>query len=513
MSFWDNLKKVWKWLVELILLVVGERLLNPVIDLVGSLFTKEELSSNVLVLGIVGIIVIISATILGVLLVQRVYRWVKTANEAMQGTKVMIPETQKPEVTQPTSPISREAGTTISITSVSRKPLIPANPLTPFSDRPVAEELSTKSGMEYFNSRKERAEKYPLADLLSQARFRIVLLGGSLETVVLQHVRLLEKILKGGVVMEFLIQDPEWVKSVEIDKGTSSGNLSDGISRTLGVLREIRRKLGILENENCIIKMYRFHATNSGIVIDPDSSEARAIIEFYPYDADAELKPSIVINRKENEAVFNKWWRSFEYVLDNAEEYITPPPKLNVKRAELSPDEEPREIHVRFPNGQERSLEARFYFLTVENAEGKRIKGLCPCIYHEYNMLIVSPYGKPAITVDSNTTLKDFDKFASEKKEEGFLAELCNSKKAKKSVDFPPDKRASLTFALFVTFKDYQWLDIIADTKRYKPIPSKFRIKLAFRTDDFLPYHVATYEINAQAWDEIDVKEVQASET
>jgi len=186
------------------------------------------------------------------------------------------------------------------------------------------------------------------------------------------------------------------------------------------------------------------------------------------------------------------------------------PPKLMVKRAELSPEEEPREIRVRFRNGQEKSHEARFFFVTVENVEGKRIKGLRPCVYLHYNMLIVSPYGKPLINVDYQGSLREFE----QKGLQAYLDALMNNgKKAKKSISFPPDRRASVTFALFLTLKDYPWLHIPADTKRYHPIPSKFRIELAFRTEDLLPYHVATYEINAQTWDKIDVKEVTSDKS
>ncbi len=493
-------------MLEAVLVGVIDRLFNPLLDLLNSLFTQQTHSNSTFLLGSVAILTIIVASILGFLLVQHLCRWVKAANQAMQRTRVTIPETQKQEVTQPTSPISREAGTTISITSVSPEPLIAT-----MADRPVAEELSTKSGIEYFNSRKERDEKYPLVDLLSQAKFRIVLLGGSLETVVSQHVRLVEKLLKGEVEMEFLIQDPEWVKSVEIDKGTSSGNLSDGINRTLDLLREIRHKVRVPENVNCTIKMYKFHATHSGIVIDPDSSEARAIIEFYPYDTDAELKPSIVINRRENEAVFSKWWRSFKYVLDNSEEYTTPPPKLIVKPAELSPDKKPREIRVLFPNGQERSHEAYFYFLTVKNAEGKRIKGLRPCI-DKINMKIVEPGQKRTIRVVNDGSLEDFDKSTSSSPEAFLFALNHDRRKAKdSSVDLLADE--SLTFALFVTLKDFPELHYFADPSRYPdPIPGKNRVELSFRTEDFLPYHVATYEIITKSWYDIDVDEVQVRE-
>ena len=48
MSFWDNLKKAWKWILELVLLVIGERLLNPAIDLVSTLSISGPLSGNVL---------------------------------------------------------------------------------------------------------------------------------------------------------------------------------------------------------------------------------------------------------------------------------------------------------------------------------------------------------------------------------------------------------------------------------------------------------------------------------
>jgi hypothetical protein len=87
LSFWGNLKKAWKWVIELVLLVIGERLLNPAIDLVSTILASGSPPRNVLALGLIGIIAIIAATVLGVILAEHAYRWLKAANDALQMTK------------------------------------------------------------------------------------------------------------------------------------------------------------------------------------------------------------------------------------------------------------------------------------------------------------------------------------------------------------------------------------------------------------------------------------------
>lgn len=87
MSFWDNLKKAWKWVIELVLLVIGERLLNPAMDLVSTILASGSLPKNVFTLGLIGIIAIVAATVLGVILAEHSYGWLKAANHALQMTK------------------------------------------------------------------------------------------------------------------------------------------------------------------------------------------------------------------------------------------------------------------------------------------------------------------------------------------------------------------------------------------------------------------------------------------
>jgi hypothetical protein len=275
---WDKLKKRKEWLSELVLLIIAERLFDYALVLGNNVLATRQLSlDSKTILGIFGILAITGAIILGWSLLKRIFYWLRRANEAMKVTQ--------------------------------KQDMLPK------------EEMKQK--VEYFNSRQELIEKYPFKSLLSQAKSRIVFLGGSLESVV-DIKRHLEKLLKSGIIIELLMQDPEWVKTANIDKGMSSGELSKGIERTLSVIDDILANLGSPEKNNCKIKMYKLHATHSGIVIDPDSSDAKAVIEFYPHDTDAMSKPSIIIDKNKNKEYFERWWNSFKYVLDSKNDNTSP---------------------------------------------------------------------------------------------------------------------------------------------------------------------------------------------
>jgi hypothetical protein len=184
---------------------------------------------------------------------------------------------------------------------------------------------SIHEGIEFFSSREELRKKHPLASFLSQANHRIVLLGGSLETIVVQNRNTIKKTLEKGILIEFLVQNPDWITSVGLDKATVttlSISYKDGIKRSLGTLCSIMSELGASNKNKCAIKTYQIHATHSGIAIDPEHPEGKILVELYPYGTQSESRPSFLVHRKENEALFETWWQSFGCVLATAKEYV-----------------------------------------------------------------------------------------------------------------------------------------------------------------------------------------------
>jgi hypothetical protein len=179
-------------------------------------------------------------------------------------------------------------------------------------------------GIEFFTSREELRKKYPLKDFLSQAKQRIVILGGSLESIVVQNRKTIWEILDQRILIEFILQNPSWVSSTKLSKEIAFTPLEGGIARSLGVLCSIKNELDASKKSGCVIKTYEVHATYSGIIIDPDSPESKVLVELYPYDTQAESRPIVVIHRKENEALFKTWWHSCESVSGKAKEYTCP---------------------------------------------------------------------------------------------------------------------------------------------------------------------------------------------
>ena len=80
------------------------------------------------------------------------------------------------------------------------------------------EPIKGNLGIEFFNSREELRKKYPLENLLSQAKHRIVILGGSLEYIAIQNRNTIRNILERGINIEFLLQNPDWVSSARLSE-------------------------------------------------------------------------------------------------------------------------------------------------------------------------------------------------------------------------------------------------------------------------------------------------------
>jgi hypothetical protein len=110
------------WILELVLIAVVERLLGPVIDLASSLATSQALAPSAILLGSIGIVAIVAATILGVLLIQRAVKWLRAANEAMQKPLPLPKPSEKAELRVP---FEYKVGSTSATISVSDNPLAP----------------------------------------------------------------------------------------------------------------------------------------------------------------------------------------------------------------------------------------------------------------------------------------------------------------------------------------------------------------------------------------------------
>jgi len=259
--------------MELVLLIIAERMLNPVIDLVSNSLTGGPLSKNVLVLGIAGLIVIIVASILGVILAQHAYRWIKAANRAMQ-TKGMAQV--KPEQPEP---------------------------------------ASLSEGLAFFPSRKGLPTS---DDLIKTAQSNIDLLGFTLETWSVMYRAALRKALKDGRHFRFILLSPASKSIKEADELNQRIDLQGRISGSLRMLQTIKSELSDVERGRLDIRIHDLLPVHSIVAIDAESESGVIYVEYYVYGTDPNSWVSLRISKKEQAALFDKYWQSYKYVWERS---------------------------------------------------------------------------------------------------------------------------------------------------------------------------------------------------
>ncbi len=160
-------------------------------------------------------------------------------------------------------------------------------------------------------------------DLLAQATKQILLMGVSLESIVVKHRDNIENALRAGKSLFFNVMNPD--DDFGIVSGRPTKSLAEPFARTAGSTRtqtDIRTSLSILSQlkkrypDTLRVKTHRLVPFHSIIIID----ESILQVGFYLHGSDPSGRPQVVIRKQENEKMFDAFWRSFWAAWEKSDE-------------------------------------------------------------------------------------------------------------------------------------------------------------------------------------------------
>jgi len=161
----------------------------------------------------------------------------------------------------------------------------------------------------------------PLLDkYLSQAKSEVIFLGPALDTVTRQHKDAIERLLKQGVHITFLVLNPSFPLLSEVEGVFGVPNLVDAIIASLGILHRIKVELSDAERSRLEIRMYTLMPLHSLVCLDPRTSDATIIAEHYLYNTEPQSRPCHVVTKKKQAELFEKYWNSYLFILERSEE-------------------------------------------------------------------------------------------------------------------------------------------------------------------------------------------------
>lgn len=160
-----------------------------------------------------------------------------------------------------------------------------------------------------------------IGTLLSHVSNEIIIFGMSLEFLAIQNRQDIRHTLERGVHMKFLLPNPNSKSLIQLEEVSSFPKLKDRVTTTLATLCKIKNELPDSEKNKCEIRIHEVLPIHSVIVSDPNTPNAIIMIEFYLYNTDAKSRPSIIVSKREQETLFNRYWDSLRFVLDKSVEY------------------------------------------------------------------------------------------------------------------------------------------------------------------------------------------------
>ena len=277
--------------LEVFFVEIADRLVKPVFDLLGSVLASQVPTSSTILLGSVGLVAIIGATILGVFLIQRFLRWKKVTSE--------VTPKQEPKATQPASPFQIQSGGIV----------------TPKGGEPLMITV-VGSGLEVY-TRAEVEQKFPFERFVSRVKR-----GGELVFVAVTFAMgrgktdtIKRLIREKNVTVTFLLLAPfssSGRGTAKIESDFEWEGLTAEIQQTLILLCRLRIELGELK-DRLIIRTYDRAPILSLIAIDPNTEDAVMQVGNYLAGTDASARFQIMISKKTRKDVFVRYWD--EYLL------------------------------------------------------------------------------------------------------------------------------------------------------------------------------------------------------
>jgi len=180
--------------------------------------------------------------------------------------------------------------------------------------------LERAQGTQFYACREELPK---LGEFLSEAKQEIWFIGVSNEKLIGQSADAFKKALTRGVSIKFLLLDP---KSTLIKKWDEEMISATAKATEASIVRlcDIKRTLEESEKANFEILRYDLLPFNTFIVLDPKTSDAKIQVDMYLYKTEAELRPSIIISKKEQENLYMRYLKSFQFVMKNCKKYECP---------------------------------------------------------------------------------------------------------------------------------------------------------------------------------------------
>ena len=181
-------------------------------------------------------------------------------------------------------------------------------------------------------------------------------------------------------------------------------------------------------------------------------------------------------------------------------------PKLNIALTEVKPEQQVKRVQLWLPNGEKRSHEARFCFITITNS-GKRtaenVKLWC-----QSEMLLMPFKGKPDYKVKEWRRPDEFDESLREGDTEVFVVATLDGVEQRDSVDIAPGPRGE-TVVLFFTMKDFDSICVPGFTRIYKypsGSPPRITLNLEVEHQDGLGSYQAEFEVIMESWNIFEPK-------
>jgi hypothetical protein len=183
---------------------------------------------------------------------------------------------------------------------------------------PITVTSKLLAGMEFYPSRKELQARVLLEDLVEGAHSSVDLLGFTLESWSVGVRDTIRKSLKDGKHFRFIILSPAFKCMKEADDLNQKINLQTRISESLGMLQTIKSESSDIERGRLDIRIHDLLPIHSIVVIDAESDRGVIYVEYYVYGTDSRSWVTFSISKKEQSALFERYWQSYKYVWERS---------------------------------------------------------------------------------------------------------------------------------------------------------------------------------------------------
>jgi hypothetical protein len=182
---------------------------------------------------------------------------------------------------------------------------------------------NTKEMPEFYSSRKELEHAHALEDFLRSAKDEIDLMGFSLWDIVVQNRKTIIDLLKQGKHIRFILLSPTSVDVKRFEDAIVDADIKGQIEKSLEQLRKLKQSLSDLEKGRLDVRTHDLLPFHTIVAVDAKSDSGLLNVEYYIYGTDSQPWISLRISKKNQPQLFEKYWKSFEYVHERSRDIET----------------------------------------------------------------------------------------------------------------------------------------------------------------------------------------------